>query len=62
MSFLAILELVKGSLIELVQTESFAPIHVKAKTLVMEESEVLAQLEIDDEPGFDDDAHDGTEG
>ena len=61
-SFLAILELVKGSLIELVQTESFAPIHVKAKTLVMEESEVLAQLEIDDEPGFDDDAHDGTEG
>jgi segregation and condensation protein A len=29
-TFLAILELVKGSLIELVQTEAFGPIHVKA--------------------------------
>lgn len=61
-SFLAVLELVKGSLIELIQTEPFAPIHVKAKTLVMEESDVLAQLELEDEPDTENDAHDGTEG
>ena len=65
-TFLATLELVKGSLIELVQNGPFAPIHVKAKTLVLEESDVLAQLELEDEPddGVDDetDAHDGTEG
>lgn len=61
-SFLAVLELVKGSLIELVQTEPFAPIHVKAKTLVLEESDVLAQLELEDEPEPENDAHDGTEG
>lgn len=30
-TFLAILELIKGSLVELVQAEAFAPIHVKAK-------------------------------
>jgi len=29
-TFLAVLELIKGSLLELVQTEAFAPIHVKA--------------------------------
>ena len=29
-TFLAVLELLKESLIELVQTESFGPIHVKA--------------------------------
>nr|WP_290525400.1 ScpA family protein [Alcanivorax sp.] len=61
-SFLAVLELVKGALIELVQNEPFAPIHVKAKTLVMEESDVLAQLELEDEPETENDAHDGTEG
>ena len=61
-SFLAVLELVKGSLIELVQTAPFAPIHVKAKTLVLEESDVLAQLELEDEPETEIDAHDGTEG
>ena len=52
-SFLAVLELVKGSLIELIQNEPFSPIHVKAKTLVLEESEALAALEIDDEPSTD---------
>lgn len=31
-TFLAILELIKSSLIELVQAESFGPIHVKAKS------------------------------
>lgn len=65
-TFLATLELVKGSLIELLQNGPFAPIHVKAKTLVLEESDVLAQLELEDEPddGVDDetDAHDGTKG
>ncbi|MCG7906242.1 MAG: segregation/condensation protein A, partial [Candidatus Thiodiazotropha taylori] len=30
-TFLAVLELIKGSLIELVQAEAFAPMHVKAK-------------------------------
>lgn len=30
-TFLAVLELIKGSLIELVQAEAFAPIHVKAR-------------------------------
>jgi segregation and condensation protein A len=29
-TFLAVLELIKGSLVELVQAESFGPIHVKA--------------------------------
>ena len=32
-TFLAILELVKESLVEIVQTDAFGPIHVKAKTL-----------------------------
>ena len=31
-TFLAIMELVKESLLEIVQTESFGPIHVKART------------------------------
>jgi len=53
-SFLAVLELVKGSLIELIQTEPFSPIHVKARTLVLEESEALAALEIDDDESADD--------
>ena len=53
-SFLAVLELVKGSLIELIQTEPFSPIHVKARTLVLEESEALAALEIDDDETADD--------
>jgi segregation and condensation protein A len=72
-TFLATLELVKGALIELVQTESFAPIHVKAKTLVLEESDLLAGLELEDEPDAherhigslddaNDDTHDGTKG
>ena len=30
-TFLAILELIKESLIEIVQSEAFAPIHVKSK-------------------------------
>lgn len=53
-TFLAILELVKNSLIELIQNGEFSPIHVKAKTLVLEESDLLAGLELDDEPANDD--------
>jgi len=36
-TFLAILELIKESLLEIVQSEPFAPIHVKAKSSVLEE-------------------------
>ena len=32
-TFLAVMELLKRSMIEIVQSEPFAPIHVKAKTL-----------------------------
>ena len=49
-SFLAILELVKGALIELVQASPFSPIHVKARTLALDEAETLAALAVDDEP------------
>ena len=38
-TFIAILELVKSALIELVQTEPFAPIHVKARTVLLEGDE-----------------------
>ena len=31
-TFLAIMELIKESLVEIVQSESFGPIHVKART------------------------------
>ena len=31
-TFLAVMELIKESLVEIVQSESFGPIHVKAKT------------------------------
>jgi len=31
-TFLALMELMKESLVELVQTEAFGPIHIKAKT------------------------------
>jgi segregation and condensation protein A len=31
-TFLAVMELIKESLVEIVQSESFAPIHVKART------------------------------
>jgi segregation and condensation protein A len=31
-TFLAIMELMKDSLIEIVQSESFAPIHVKSRS------------------------------
>lgn len=43
-TFLAVLELVKESLIELIQNGPFTPIHVKARTVILEEHD------IDDEP------------
>jgi segregation and condensation protein A len=39
-SFLAVLELVKESLIELTQSEPFAPIHVKAVSHIEDDAEV----------------------
>jgi len=44
-TFNAILELVKSALIELIQTEPFAPIHVKARTVVLEDED-RAPLEV----------------
>jgi len=39
-SFLAVLELLKESLIELIQSEPFAPIHVKAATRIEDDAEM----------------------
>ncbi len=44
-TFLAILELVKESLIELVQSEAFGPIHVRARAAAHEGAEELPDLE-----------------
>jgi len=44
-TFLAILELVKESLVELVQTEPYAPIHVRSREESVTESESAAMLE-----------------
>lgn len=38
-TFIAILELVKGALIELVQSGPLAPIHVKSRTVIVEEGD-----------------------
>ena len=38
-TFLALMELMKESLVEIVQTESFGPIHIRAKTEVSEQAE-----------------------
>jgi segregation and condensation protein A len=38
-TLLALLELIKSSLVELVQAEAFAPIHVKARTVILEGEE-----------------------
>ncbi len=39
-TFLAVLELIKESLVEIVQTEEFGPIHVKARSVAAEEQDV----------------------
>jgi segregation and condensation protein A len=48
-SFLAILELVKESLIELTQSEPFAPIHVRARGGPVEAAAIPAGEETDNE-------------
>lgn len=51
-TFLAVLELIKESLVEIVQSEEFGPIHVKARVQaeVETEPEVEAQPEFENEP------------
>jgi segregation and condensation protein A len=44
-TFIAMLELVKSSLIELIQTEPFAPIHVKARMVLLEDED-MAPIEV----------------
>ena len=44
-TFISILELVKSALIELVQSEPFAPIHVKARTVLLEDDD-MAPIEV----------------
>ena len=44
-TFIAILEMVKSAMIELIQTEPFAPIHVKARTVLLEDDD-RAPLEV----------------
>jgi segregation and condensation protein A len=43
-----LLELIKNSLVELVQTEAFAPIHVRARAEVLEEVSIDADDEVTD--------------
>lgn len=45
-TFLAVLELVKESLIDLVQTEAFGPIHVKARSAASEPAEQDAEAPV----------------
>jgi segregation and condensation protein A len=52
-TFLAVMELLKGSMIEIVQSEPFAPIHVKAKTL--SEQPILSS-DFDDDQDSDQEA------
>lgn len=52
-TFLAVMELLKGSMIEIVQSEPFAPIHVKAKTL--SEQPILSS-DFDDDQDSDEEA------
>lgn len=44
-TFIAMLELVKSALIELIQTEPFAPIHVKARMVLLEDED-MAPIEV----------------
>ena len=44
-TFIAILELVKSALVELIQTEPLAPIHLKARTVLLEDDD-LAPIEV----------------
>ncbi len=44
-TFIAILELVKSALVELIQTEPLAPIHLKARTVLLEDED-MAPIEV----------------
>ncbi|MCY1427870.1 Segregation and condensation protein A [compost metagenome] len=51
-TFMAILELIKEQLVELVQNEAFAPIHVRARVEAEEQPEAAAEEgadEVDDQ-------------
>jgi segregation and condensation protein A len=49
-TFIAVMELIKESLVEIVQTEGFGPIHVKARVEAAEDNYSLDDLDDDDEP------------
>jgi segregation and condensation protein A len=38
-TFIAILELIKSSLVEIIQSEPLAPIHLKARTVLFEDED-----------------------
>jgi segregation and condensation protein A len=40
-TFIAILELIKSSLVEVIQSEPFAPLHLKARTVLLEDEDRL---------------------
>jgi len=40
-TFIAILELIKSSLVEVIQSEPFAPLHLKARTVLLEDEDQL---------------------
>jgi segregation and condensation protein A len=40
-TFIAILELIKSSLVEIIQSEPFAPLHLKARTVLLEDDDQL---------------------
>ncbi len=50
-TFVAIMELIKESLVEIVQTEGFGPIHVKARLEAVEDNYGLDDFDGDKEPG-----------
>lgn len=52
-TFIAVLELVKNQLVELIQADPFSPIHVRARAAVMDESIEVDEYESRVEPGED---------
>ena len=60
-TFLAVMELVKESLVELVQNEAFGPIHVRARSEAREQSEGETVEDEMSERAVADDEHDDSE-
>jgi segregation and condensation protein A len=52
-TFLAVLELIKESLVEIVQSEEFGPIHVKARAVMAEETGDMAEISDGEEPALE---------